>query len=142
MKYYLSLLFTITLLSCSNTSVDENCRFLLDVNVNASINLNLPEYSPLQFAGNSVYIPNYGNKGIIVASTGVSFYAWDAADPNHAPSDCSVLENNGLEATCGCDDGYSYSLVTGQVLNETNLPCRLKFYGITKSGNTLYISSQ
>ncbi len=141
MKFNITLLIVCSLLSCSNNSVDKNCKFLLDVNVNATINLNLPEYSQLQFAGNSVYIPNYGNKGIIIASTGVSFYAWDAADPNHSPSDCSVLKNTGLEATCGCDDGYTYSLVTGQVLNEANLPCGLKFYAITQSGNTLYISN-
>jgi nitrite reductase/ring-hydroxylating ferredoxin subunit len=129
------------LFSCSRDNDNENCRFLLNVGVNEVLNLSLPQYNQLQFAGNSVYVPNAGNAGIIVASTGVDFFAWDAGDPNHAQSACSVLENSGLEATCGCEDQNTYSLVTGQALGETALPCALKNYRVEVSGNTLLVTN-
>ncbi len=130
----------ITLLSCSKNSADnENCRFLLDLGVNVNINLSLPQYSQLPFAGNSVYIPNAGNAGIIVASTGADFFAWDASDPNHVPSACSALTPTGLEGTCGCEDKNKYSLITGQPLGSNSLPCGLKNYRVEKNGNNLLI---
>ena len=114
MKSLYRLILFILLVSCSgNSVVDKNCRFLLDIGVNFTIDLSLPQYSQLAFAGNSVYIPNEGNAGVIVASTGVDFYAWDASDPNHAPNDCSALVPSGLNGTCGCGDGNTYNFVTG-----------------------------
>ncbi|WP_242131247.1 hypothetical protein [Aestuariivivens marinum] len=139
MKVLISLLGLLTILSCSSSQENENCKFLLNIGVNVSINLSLPEYSQLQFTGNSVYISNQGNGGIIVASTGADFFAWDAADPNHTQSSCSVLINSGLNATCGCDDKNEYSLVNGQPLNNRSLMCGLRNYRVEKSGNTLRI---
>ena len=54
----LFLLFSFVLLTtCSGNSVDNpNCRFLLEGEVNLPINLNLPEYSQLQFDLQSVYV--------------------------------------------------------------------------------------
>lgn len=125
--------------ACSGgNEVDQNCRFLLDINVQESINLSLPQYSQLQFAGNSVYIPNVGNGGIIIASTGFEFYAWDASDPNRVPSNCSVLVPSGLTATSGCEDKNSYSLITGEP-ETPNLRCSLKFYRVEQNGNNLLI---
>ncbi len=143
MKLSLSvIILSIILLSCSNNNnEDENCRFLLDIGVSEVINLNLPQYSQLKFAGNSVYIPNAGNGGILVASTGADFFAWDAADPNHIPSVCSILVNSGLNATCGCADKNEYSLVNGLPLNNNTLRCGLRNYRVQQSGNTLLISN-
>lgn len=126
--------------ACSgNSEQDENCNFLLNINVNTFINLNLPEYGQLQFSGNSVYIPNLGNGGIIVAFTGIDYYAWDAADPNIPQSSCSILVNNGLEATSSCDNKNTYSLVNGLPLEDASLQCALKFYAVEQTGNTLRI---
>ncbi len=140
MKPFFYLACFIFLWSCSGNQVDDkNCRFLLDINVNLSIDLSLPAYSQLQFAGNSVYIPNVGNAGIIVASTSFDFYAWDASDPNHAPSECSALVPNGLNGTCGCDDGNTYNFVTGTPDGNEGLRCPLRNYRVQKSGNILTI---
>jgi len=140
MKPFFSLICILFLVSCNGNSVDDkNCRFLLDIGVNFTIDLSLPQYSPLTFAGNSVYIPNEGNAGIIVASTGVDFYAWDASDPNHAPSSCSALIPSGLNGTCGCDDGNKYNFVTGTIEGNDGLRCALKNYRVQKTGNTLLI---
>ncbi|WP_027138309.1 hypothetical protein [Gaetbulibacter saemankumensis] len=141
MKSFIYLLCFTCLISCSNTQENENCRFLLNVGVNVVVDLSLPQYSQLPFAGNSVYIPNVGNRGIIVASSGADYYAWDAADPNHIPSACSTLKNNDLEATCGCEDQNTYSLITGQILGNNQLPCSLRNYRVEQSGNRLIISN-
>tara|TARA_R110002049_G_scaffold37208_1_gene117518 strand:+ start:77126 stop:77590 length:465 start_codon:yes stop_codon:yes gene_type:complete len=141
MRFLFYLLFLSICLACSKSNVDnENCRFLLNVGVNVPVNLNLPEYGNLQSPGNSVYIPNAGNAGIIVANIGFAYMAWDASDPNHPPSTCSALTVSGLEGTCGCDDN-TYSLVTGQALENGTLRCSLKNYRIEQSGNTLLITN-
>ena len=140
----LFLLFSFVLLTtCSGDSVDNpNCRFLLNVGVNLTINLSLPQYSQLEFAGNAVYIANYGNGGIIVASLGNNqYFAWDASDPNHSPNSCSTLEIVGAEAVCGCEDGNTYSLFTGQPLSDPDLTCGLKAYRVEQSENSLLISN-
>jgi len=101
--------------------------------------MSLPQYSQLQFISNSVYIPNAGNAGIIVTNTGSGYLAWDAGDPNHSPTSCSVLTVSGLNATCGCGDENTYSLVTGQAIGNSNLQCPLKNYRAERNGNTLLI---
>ncbi|NNC49956.1 MAG: hypothetical protein HKO01_05415 [Flaviramulus sp.] len=142
MKSILTVISFVFLFSCSGNSVDnQNCRFLLDIGVNLNIDLSLPQYSQLTFAGNSVYIANAGNAGIIVASTGADFYAWDASDPNHTPNSCSALVPNGLFGTCGCDDDNTYNFVTGTSEGNTGLKCALKNYRVEKNGNVLLIRS-
>ena len=137
-----SLFFSLLLLlltACSGNSINPNCQFLLDVNVNYTLNLS---FDPdLGYVGNSVYIPNQGNGGIIVTNAGSGFFAWDASDPNHALSSCSVLEISGLEATCGCSDQNTYSLVNGQPLGDSSLFCGLKNYRVEQNGNSLWISN-
>lgn len=126
--------------SCSKDRVvNENCNFLLDIGVNITINLGFPEYSQLQFAGNSVFIDNVGNGGIIVAFTGVDYFAWDAVDPNHIQMPCSVLENSGLIATSGCESKNKFNLVNGLPIENGALKCSLMNYRVERRGNELII---
>lgn len=142
MKKTISYLLILTFFGCSKSNInDSNCQFLLNVGVSTSINLNLPQYSQLQFVSNSVYVPNAGNAGIIVTNSGTGFLACDASDPNHTPSQCSALEINGLEGTCGCSDENTYSLITGQPLNDASLRCGLKAYRVEQNGNDLIITN-
>jgi nitrite reductase/ring-hydroxylating ferredoxin subunit len=141
MKSLLYTIYFIFLVGCSGNTENENCKFLLDISFNVPVNLSLPQYSQLQFAGNSVYVPNAGNGGIIIASTGADFLAWDARDPNHIQTECSILVNSGLNATCGCDDKNAYNLVTGQAIGSTALPCSLRNYRVEINGDILYISN-
>ncbi|MDG2498382.1 MAG: hypothetical protein P8M66_02585 [Flavobacteriaceae bacterium] len=106
-----------------------------------SLNLNLSQYNQLTFPSNPVYVNNEGNGGIIVNNTGTRYVAYDAADPNHPYSECSILSINGVEGVCGCTDENKFSLVTGQPLANTELRCGLKAYIVESNGNTLYISS-
>ncbi len=139
MRLFIAFFSLLILFNCSKDRENENCRFLLDINVNTTINLNLPEYNQLQFSGNSVYLPNHGNNGIIIVRIGANYFAWDATDPNHAQNSCSRLVNSGLEATSICEDGNKFSLVNGQPLENSALECGLRNYRVEHNGNTLTI---
>lgn len=132
---------TLLLFSCNkNDDNNSNCNFLLDVGVNASLNLNLPLYGDLNFISNPIYVPGYGNGGLIVTNTGTGYVAFDAADPNHIPNSCSIISISGLEGTCGCEDANKYSLFTGQPLENPELRCGLKSYRAQLSGDNLIIN--
>ena len=140
LKLYAILL--ILCIGCSkDNNTDVNCNFLVNFNVSTSLNLSLSQYSQLTFPNNPVYVPNEGNGGIIVNNTGTGYVAFDAADPNHVFSDCSILSIDGLEAVCGCSDANKYSLLTGQALENATLRCTLKAYFVENNNNTLYISN-
>jgi hypothetical protein len=142
MKNYLRLFLVLVLLNCSDTNNQENCNFLLNVGVNATINLNLPQFSQLQFIGNSVRLEGQGNGGIIIARTGSeTLRAWDGADPNHSFSSCSLLSVNGLTATCGCEDANQYELLSGQIMGNNPQPCTLLGYRIEPIGNNQFLIS-
>ena len=142
MKKLLLILPLVFLISCGDDDRINNCNFLIDVGVNATVNLNLTEFSQLMFTSEVVYISNQGgNAGFYVINVGNDNYrAWDAADPNHAQNSCSFLQRDGLEVTCGCPDENRYNLFTGQALGE-QLPCGLKEYRVTVSGSNLIINN-
>ncbi|OIQ29995.1 MAG: hypothetical protein BM564_04290 [Bacteroidetes bacterium MedPE-SWsnd-G2] len=137
MKQILASFCLLLLLSCSGDDSTNNCNYLLNVGVNTTINLNLPQFSQLMFTSNSVYIPNQGNAGIIVINAGTGLYAWDAADPNHQLTNCSLLTIEGANGKCGCSDENEYSLFTGLSVNNP-LPCALKAYRVTPLSNNQY----
>jgi hypothetical protein len=142
MKKLLLILSCLTLFTCNKNNNDSNCNFLLNVGVNTSVNLNLPQFSQLQFPVNAVRLEGFGNEGLILVRINSStLIAWDGADPNHSPSSCSALTIEGLNAVCGCPDANEYSLVTGQSLSENPQPCTLKAYRVESIGNNSYLIS-
>ena len=140
-KHLLYLYLPLLFLSCSGSDDNnDSCNFLLNVGVSTSVNMNLFPYTQLEFPSNSAYVPNVGNGGIIITNTGAGFRAWDAADPNHQQSNCSYLSiEGGVEGVCNCTEEKTYSLFTGQPLNNPNLQCGLKSYIVEQNGNTLNI---
>ena len=133
------LLFVLSLLLLTTCKKDDdgninNCNFLFNVGVNRTINLNLPQYSQLQFTTNSAYIANEGNAGIYVINVGGNYRAFDAADPNHAPDSCSFMSLDGTFVTCGCQDENQYNLLTG-FSEGGQLPCALQEYRVTPNGS-------
>lgn len=133
-------LSTLLFFSCSkNDDNNSNCNFLFNVGVNASLNLDFPEYNDLNFIGSSIYVPDYGNKGLIITNTGTGYMAFDAADPNHTPNTCSTLTISTGIGTCGCDDENKYSLFTGQPLENSELRCGLKIYRTELNGSNLLV---
>lgn len=118
-----------------------NCNFLLNVSVNYTINLNLPQFVNLLNVQNPVLIPGEANGGLIVMKTiGDNYVAWDNADPNLPFSSCSIMTIEGTIATSSCEGEYQYDINSGLPLTE-GLGCGLKPYRIEQSGNTLFISN-
>lgn len=141
MKHLPLLILILLITACSSDREEnENCKFLLKIGVYETVNLNFPQFGNLNSPGNSTIIPG-GNAGIIVANLGLSFIAWDAADPNHILSTCSTLEPNGLVATCQCEDKNKYDLSTGRPVNDGSLQCALRNYRVERNGNLLVISN-
>ncbi|WP_416446244.1 Rieske (2Fe-2S) protein [Leeuwenhoekiella sp. A16] len=134
------LLLIISLTSCS---ADENGRnrnpYLPDIGFSITLNTNLPQYSNLQFPGNAIYVANAGVRGFFAVNTGTGIRAWEASDPNHAPSDCSTMDLNGIEVTCSCEN-TTYNLYTGLASNDDKQYPLLE-YRATQSGNIITVSN-
>lgn len=139
-KFYI-LLFTIVLFSCDGNNNPNNCNFLLNIGVNLSVNLNLPQFSQLQFSGNSMRVEGQGNGGIILARVGSGLRAWDGADPNVPFSNCSILQVDSLFATSTCEESNRYELSSGQMLGDNPLPCTLIAYRVDDLGNNQFLIS-
>ncbi|MEC8636665.1 MAG: hypothetical protein VXX99_04595, partial [Bacteroidota bacterium] len=102
--------------SCRKVNIDRN-PYLSYVNFNFSLNLNLPAYDNLRYAGGGLDISQGGINGLLVFNlNGNDFLAWEATCPNHPIRDCSDLSITGVLAECACE-GFEYSLATGQLLN-------------------------
>ena len=138
-----SALLFLLLVGCSRENLERN-PYLPELQFSIPINLNLPEYNALLFAGGSHFLPQYGHKGILIFNlNGNSYTAWEASCPNHLPNDCSRTQVVGVLAECACE-GYQYSLATGQLLNpdaELSSPYSMVFYNTVLRGNTLVISN-
>jgi nitrite reductase/ring-hydroxylating ferredoxin subunit len=142
MKKMLLLIFTVLLfVNCNEDDLSQNgcvSNLLPNYGFDAEINLNLPLYSGLQFAGNSAYVSGYGVKGIYLYNTGSSIVAFEASDPAHGPSACSRMSISGIEVTCECGDGNSYQLLTGQQTHGDTGNC-LRAYRAEQNGSIVHI---
>lgn len=144
MKKLLIVLICTLFIACSKNDINNNCNFLLDVGVNLSVNLNLPQFNQLLFPGNAIRVEQQGNEGIILYRlNSATLLAWDGADPNHTPSACSALslDSDGITATCGCVDSNRYYLATGTFFGENALPCTLKPYRVEAIGTNTFLVS-
>ena len=137
---HLVLIGFVVLLGCSKTAVERN-PFLLENNFAQSINLALPAFDNLSYAGGSMYWPNGGIRGLLLYNlNGNTIMAWEASCPNHELKSCSTLQTDALvspTASCSCED-YQYSLATGQPLTE-GATYSLLFYKVQKSGTVVRI---
>lgn len=144
---FLSLIVLLTLFSCKKDdsgTINNNNPFLTQPIVNITLNLNLPEYNPLKFPGNSVFINNRGLKGIVVYNVNNNLYsAFDLTDPNHVPNNCSRMDVVGIIATCPCENengSNSYDIVTGQHQNDENA-FPMQQYRIERNGDVITVSN-
>ena len=143
-KYPITFIISFSLLNCSNiNNYDRNCNFLLNIGIQASLNLNLAQYNGLNFSNQPVYVPNEGNAGLIVNNIGTGYVAFDAADPNIPFGECSTLIIEGIEAVSpvNCEQSNRYNLLTGQPMQNPELRCSLKPYFVERIGNELFISN-
>ena len=110
--------------------------------VNLTLNLNLPEYNPLRYPGNSIVLSQQGIKGIIVYNVNNDLYtAFDLTDPNHVPNTCSKMTVEGIIATCTCEDHNAYDIVTGQITPAQQNTYPMHQYRISRSGDNITVSN-
>ena len=138
-KLTLTLAFSVVLFSCSSDDTRINNPNINPISFSINLNTNLPQYSQLNFPGNTVSVANAGIRGIFVINTGAGIRAWEASDPNHVPNACSSMSLNGVEATCSCE-GNTYTLYTGQDTAQ-ELPYTLIEYRVSQSGNNITVSN-
>lgn len=134
---YIVLIGFLVLVSCSKTALERN-PFLIEKGFDQSINLALPAFNNLSYAGGSMYWPNGGIRGLLLYNlNGNTIMAWEASCPNHEVKSCSTMQISGVTASCSCED-YQYSLATGQPLTE-RATYSLLFYKVQQNGTALRI---
>lgn len=113
-KFILLLLFVSMLPGCSKDDYVRQNPYLPDYNFSLDINLEFPSYSQLNFPSNPIRIfqAGQGINGLIVMNTGSGFVAWEATCPNQPITECSILEIDGINAVCTCDN-VEYSIFNG-----------------------------
>ncbi|MCH8535922.1 MAG: hypothetical protein LAT51_12685 [Flavobacteriaceae bacterium] len=124
--------------SCEDDDLRRDNPNLLNLRFDVTLNKSLPAYNQLNFPGNAIYYPGVANKGLLVINTGAGILAFDAADPNIVPRDCSLLQINGLVGTSSCEIPNSYSLVDGLPM-EDGLQYPLYNYRVQETGNIIRI---
>mgnify|MGYP003147723483 CR=1 FL=1 len=136
---FLSLFIILMACSGSDDGIRNNPN-LANLNFRIQLNLNLPEYNNLQFAGNSFTTFNNGLKGIVIYNINNTQYAaFELSDPNHPPNSCSAMSVSGVIATCACENN-KYNIATGQQTEGAG-QYTMKPYRIEKIGNILEISN-
>ena len=145
MKLKIIALATLILLgSCKSDDggVQDNNPYLTNPIVNLTLNLNLPQYDPLKFPGNSLAITQQGIKGIVIYNVNNDLYtASEMSDPNHVPNSCSRMEVNGIILSCPCEnDDNEYDIVTGQHRTNNNA-YPIQQYRIVRTGDVLQVTN-
>ncbi len=144
MKPIIFIISLIILTSCSSKDNIKENPYIPNYSFNTGnlINTNLPEYSQLKFSGNYVILNSYGLKGVVLYYVGGNQYsAFELTDPNHIPNSCSKLNVEGVIATCGCDDGNSYDILSGSMRQGTTGGYTLKPYRVEVAGNIIRVSN-
>lgn len=162
MKRYLFFLITLLCLSaCQKERLLRNPN-LGEARFSYSLNTNLPLYNVLKSDFSTVFVPYGGIKGFFVThTTGNTYYAWEAACPNHSVNTCERLtcatkvsesarfepcndpnKHSFIFVQCSCDHTV-YSLVNGGVIStdkrEGVYP--LLNYAVSVAGNIITISN-
>lgn len=129
----------ILFVGCSDNNINNTNPYIPNYPINYVIDLNLPQFSQLQFASNAKLITdlNVGANGIIVFNNGSGYNAFDANCPNQYISDCSQMFLKGIKAVCPCDN-LEYDLFTGTSAGQ---PLPLKAYRTEVRGNTIIITN-
>lgn len=136
-KIYILILFFPFVYGCDNGSFNNNNPNIPNYQVNMAINLSLPQYNSLTFAGGNPFVDlSQGARGVVVFNTGTGYNAFDLACPNQSFNTCtSAMTIIGTDAKCTCDN-TTYSLYSGQSPGQ-QYP--MKQYRTQLSGGYLYI---
>ena len=127
-------LFLIIIFSCGDSN-----DYIRNVYVDVEIDLSLPEFSPLNTVGNSIFIEG-GNKGIIIYR--FSNYEYNIYDRNcsYEPNlECSYIDSiNSTIAMCGCCSS-AFLLDQNGVAANSPAVLPLKQYNYSLNNTLLHI---
>ena len=127
-------LFLIIISSCGDSN-----DYIRNVYVDIEIDLSLPEFSPLNTVGNSIFIEG-GNKGIIIYR--FSNYEYNIYDRNcsYEPNlECSYIDSiNSTIAMCGCCSS-AFLLDQNGVAANSPAVLPLKQYNYSLNNTLLHI---
>lgn len=127
-------LFLIIISSCGDSN-----DYIRNVYVDVEIDLILPEFSPLNTVGNSIFIEG-GNKGIIIYR--FSNYEYNIYDRNcsYEPNlECSYIDSiNSTIAMCGCCSS-AFLLDQNGVAANSPAVLPLKQYNYSLNNTLLHI---
>ena len=127
-------LFLIIISSCGDSN-----DYIRDVYVDVEIDLSLPQFSPLNTVGNSIFIEG-GNKGIIIYR--FSNYEYNIYDRNcsYEPNlECSYIDSiNSTIAMCGCCSS-AFLLDQNGVAANSPAVLPLKQYNYSLNNTLLHI---
>ena len=113
--------------------------------VNETLYLNTPSAYDLQFVGGSIFIPEWGYKGIAIYrrtnfGDANDFGVYDLCCPNHTQESCGTLViKDNLYGQCACDD-QEFLLHDGQALDGIS-SWGLYPYKVGYDGISLHISN-
>jgi len=139
------ILLAYLVLSCNKNDDDGNTNNQNIPNITFDtgnlINTNLQPFDILQFPNNYVTLnDNYGVNGVVVYfAGGTNYSAFELSDPNHPLRTCSTLSVEGVIATCNCDDGNSYEILSGNLQPGTTGNYTLKRYFVEVNGNIIRV---
>ena len=127
-------LFLIIISSCGDSN-----NYIRNVYVDVEIDLSLPEFSPINTVGNSIFIEG-GNKGIIIYR--FSNYEYNIYDRNcsYEPNlECSYIDSiNSTIAMCGCCSS-AFLLDQNGVAANSPAVLPLKQYNYSLNNTLLHI---
>ncbi len=127
-------IFLIIISSCGDSN-----DYIRNVYVDVEIDLSLPEFSPLNTVGNSIFIEG-GNKGIIIYR--FSNYEYNIYDRNcsYEPNlECSYIDSiNSTIAMCGCCSS-AFLLDQNGVAANSPAVLPLKQYNYSLNNTLLHI---
>jgi hypothetical protein len=135
---------------CKSDDIFTGDCFVPEINVNYTINMDLPEYFNLRNLGEYLELDG-GNKGVyLIHDFDDNYVAIERTCTYQSDNSCArvVLDDQSLQLRCGsfdseddfmpcCASSYSFN---GSLLGGPSR-CRLKTYRLTKQGNTLYIAN-
>jgi nitrite reductase/ring-hydroxylating ferredoxin subunit len=134
----LLLLFVIVgFISCEKNDTQD---ILPNINVNVTVNLDLPQYIDLQTPSGWAYT-NGGLKGIIIQNTGLTpkYKAFERACPNN---DCvtPMTFDGSLKLKCSCDNS-EYSIIDGTPQTSGNSQFAREYKVNVVNSKTLIITN-
>ncbi|MGB2128265.1 MAG: hypothetical protein ACPHXR_02190 [Flavicella sp.] len=154
MKHVFLFVFLKGLMSSCMTDSYPSRNFVPNLEINFTVDMNLPQFQQLLIPGGHVYVSNLGHKGIVIYSLNAEdYYAYDLSCPHQACGTAMDRSNFPEFFNTCADDGIFYSIVIpgysttyrkDEEGNRIDIPSNMSYemqaYAVTKIGNGAQLS--